>query len=68
MCFRRVNKTSVDMDDRSNSQTGLLNELLANNSRYAKTFEQPMSLGVKRKVGCFFRPKLESINSAAGTP
>lgn len=38
------------MDDTANSKTGLLNELLANNSRYAKTFDKPMSLGVKRKV------------------
>jgi len=38
------------MNDTSNSKTGLLNELLANNSRYAMTFDKPMSLGVKKKV------------------
>lgn len=35
----------------SHSRTGLLNELLANNKAYAKTFDKPMSLGVKKKVG-----------------
>jgi hypothetical protein len=38
------------MDDSSNCRTELLNELLANNNAYAKTFDKPMSLGVKRKV------------------
>lgn len=39
------------MDDRLNStSTSLLNEVLQNNSAYAKSFDKPMSLGVKKKV------------------
>jgi hypothetical protein len=32
------------------SRTDLLNELLANNSAYASGFDEPMTLGVKKKV------------------
>jgi hypothetical protein len=35
----------------NSSRTGLLNELLANNSAYASGFDKPMCLGVKKKVG-----------------
>jgi hypothetical protein len=39
------------MGDSANGQTGILNQLLANNSQYAKSFDKPMTLGVKKKVG-----------------
>lgn len=39
-----------------------MNQLLANNSQYAKSFDKPMTLGVKKRVGELGRQGSWSLN------
>lgn len=47
---RRAAETPTAAMEGTSAKTGLLNELLANNSSYASGFNKPMSLGVQKKV------------------
>lgn len=69
---RRAAETPPAAMEGTSAKTGLLNELLANNSSYASGFNKPMSLGVHKKVcvwllvpGSSYKPPLICAAAAA---